>query len=437
MSWAESWARSSPRNRIVLATADADLVRRLQDATDGSCLSLPLGPLPESPAALFRHLGAAPRPELVVFDSGADPGRALALAASFDVQCPGISVIVVSTTTQEIGTEAMHAGVRAILDPKSDDSTIRLVLDRAYETHRTRSQDQDVQAAAGPTSAGRIITVSSAKGGVGRTTVATNLAVGLARTGRGSTVLVDLDLQFGDVASALGLEPRYGVPDAVRGLATRDTMVLKTFLTQHETGLSVLCAPTTPGGADLVSPDAVAPLLEMLGSEFSYVVVDTGVGLSEHVLAALDETTDLVLVTGMDVPGARGLRKELDALALLAVAPSRQVVLNFVDERGGLTVADVESTLGVRADVLLPRSPAVVAAVNQGIPLLQAVARREPVTKKLVQMVARLTPEQRPPALPAAGGRRPREAAAPVGSGRRRAERAMPGWGLARRSAER
>jgi len=437
VSWADSWARSSPRNRIVLATADADLVRRLQEATDGSCLSLPLGPLPEDPAALFSHLGAAPRPELVVFDSGADPGPALALAALFDVQCPGISVIVVSGTGRDIGTEAMHAGVRAILDPESDDSTVRLVLDRAYETHRTRSADQEVQVAAGPAPAGRVITVSSAKGGVGRTTVATNLAVGLARTGRNSTVLVDLDLQFGDVASALGLEPTYGVPDAVRGLATRDTMVLKTFLTLHETGLSVLCAPTTPGGADLVSADAVGRVLQMLSSEFAYVVVDTGVGLSEHVLAALDETTDLVLVTGMDVPGARGLRKELDALEQLSiVTESRQVVLNLVDERGGLTVDDVQATLGVRADVLLPRSPAVLAAVNEGIPLLQAPGKREPVTKQLIQMVTHFAPENPAPAAVPAGQRRP-DPATPVESAGRRGQPAAPGWGRPRRSAAR
>jgi pilus assembly protein CpaE len=425
-SWAESWARSSPRNRIVLATSSPDLERRLQEATDGACLNLPLGPLPPNPAALFSHLGDAPRPELVVLDAGADPAPALTLAALFDVQCPGITVIVVSPEAQEIGTEAMHAGVRAILDPGADEATIRSVLDRAYESTRSRARDQDLLAAAvGPAPVGRVITVASAKGGVGRTTVATNLAVGLARTGRGSTVLVDLDLQFGDVATALGLEPEYTLPDAVRGLATRDTMVLKTFLTLHETGLYVICGPATPAEGDTVTADAVSRLLAMLTSEFAHVVVDTGVGLSEHVLAALDESSDVVLVTGMDVPGVRDLRKALDALDRLSLlSEARHVVLNGVDERAGLTVGDVEATLGVRADVLLPRSAAALAAVNEGVPLLQRPARREPVTRQLQQLQARLVPQTAAlsgvPA-PLDGSRRSAAPASRWSRGRRRA----------------
>ena len=394
-SWADSWARSSPRNRIVLATASTDLERRLVTATDGACLALPYGPLPANPAALFSHLGAAPRPELVVLDAGADPAPALALASLFDVQCPGITVIVVSPAAQEIGTDAMHAGVRAILDPQADEATIRSVLDRAYESTRTRARDQDLlAAAAGPAQPGRVITVSSAKGGVGRTTVATNLAVGLARTGRSSTVLVDLDLQFGDVASALSLDPEYTLPDAVRGLATRDTMVLKTFLTLHQTGLYVICGPKTPAEGDTVGAEAVSRLLEMLKSEFSYVVVDTGVGLSEHVLAALDESSDVVLVSGMDVPAVRDLRKELDALTRLGlVKEGRHIVLNCVDERAGLSVGDVEATLGVKADFLLPRTAAALTSINEGVPLLQRPARREPVTKQLQKLQAKLVPD--------------------------------------------
>ncbi len=437
-SWAESWARSSPRNRIVLATASTDLERRLQEATDGACLSLPLGPLPPTPAAVFSHLGAAPRPELIVLDAGAEPAPALALASLFDVQCPGITVIVVSPAAQDIGTDAMHAGVRAILDPEADEATIRSVLDRAYDNTRNRARDQDLLTAAGPAQPGRVITVSSAKGGVGRTTVATNLAVGLARTGPGSTVLVDLDLQFGDVACALGLEPEYALPDAVQGLATRDTMVLKTFLTLHPTGLYVICGPKTPGEADGVSAEAVSRLLEMLRSEFQYVVVDTGVGMSEHVLAALDESSDVVLVSAMDVPGVRDLRKELDALTRLGlVKDGRHVVLNLVDERAGLLVSDVEATLGVAADILLPRSLAALTSVNEGVPLLQNPTRREPVTRELLKLQAKLTSH-----ASAVVGLSDLAASGTAGSGgggsrRAAATRPSPRWGRSRRTASR
>ena len=108
------------------------------------------------------------------------------------------------------------------------------MLDRAVEAAQTRAvEPEPVEAVPEPTAAatGRVISVVSAKGGVGKTTVATNLAVGLAGTGHHSTVLVDLDLQFGDVASALNLDPEHSLPDTLHGPASRDTMVLKTFLT--------------------------------------------------------------------------------------------------------------------------------------------------------------------------------------------------------------
>ena len=217
-----------------------------------------------------------------------------------------------------------------------------------------------------------MISVVSPKGGVGKTTVATNVAIGLAQRVPNSTVLVDLDVQFGDVGSALDLDPEHFLADAVQATAKRDSMVLKTFLTQHESGLYVLCAPSLPAEADTISPDDVTHLLRMLAAEFRYVVLDTAPGLSDTTLAALDETTDLVMLTSMDVPGVRGMRKELDALAQIGQRfESRQIVLNLVDARGLLSVADVEDTIGTGVDLLLPRSKAVLTSVNQGVPLLQ------------------------------------------------------------------
>ena len=117
--------------------------------------------------------------------------------------------------------------------------------------------------------------------------------------------------------------------------------------------------------------------------------MDTGPGLSEHVLAAMDDSSDLVLVTRMDVPGVRGLRKELDALTELGMlSDSRCVVLNFTDTRAGLSVADAQATIGSAIDVSLPRSKTILRSVNQGIPLLQS-GGRDPMAKALRRLVDR------------------------------------------------
>ena len=380
---------------IVLATASADLELRVQRATDGACVTLPLGPLPHSSTALLTELDVDVPPGVIVLDSGEDPQPALELAVDFSQQFPGISVILVSERGPEIGLEAMRAGIRDILDPASAVSDIRQMLDRAGAAAQARAvqpERVDGATAPSPAAAGRVISVVSPKGGVGKTTVATNLAVGLALTGRHSTVLVDLDLQFGDVASALNLDPEHSLPDTVYGPASRDTMVLKTFLTLHETGLYVICGPESPAAADSITTHQVSHLLQMLASEFQYVVVDTGPGLSEHVLAAMDDSSDLVLVTRMDVPGVRGLRKELDALTELGmVSDSRCVVLNFTDSRAGLSVADAEATIGSAIDISLPRSKAILRSVNQGVPLLQS-GGRDPMAKALRRLVDRFAP---------------------------------------------
>ncbi|MBK5250545.1 MAG: AAA family ATPase [Actinomycetales bacterium] len=400
--------------RIVLTTASAELVERMHHATGGAFLALPEGPLPADPAHLFAQLDNAPAPDVVVIDSGSATEQALDLAARFDQQCPSIAVILVSDLGPEIGLSAMRAGVRDILHPAAEISDIRMVLDRASEVAQARGLAPALAGGApgsAPVRTGRVISVVSPKGGVGKTTVSTNLAVGLALAAPHSTVLVDLDVQFGDVASALNLQPEHSLTDMVNGPASRDTMMLKTFLTLHETGLYVICGPPSPAGADTISGAQVSQLLEMLAWEFRYVVVDTAPGLSEHTLAAMDQTSDLVLLTSMDVPGVRGLRKELDTLTELDMfTDSRHVVLNFTDTRGGLSLADVEATIGTGVDLMLPRSKAVPGSVNQGIPLLQSGVR-DPMTKQLRRLVDRFAPGP-------AATRRPRR-----GEGRHRGRR--------------
>ncbi|MFL6064277.1 MAG: CpaE family protein [Friedmanniella sp.] len=384
-------------SRILVCTSSAGLLQHLGGAlteTEGRTYQLvPASAVPPvtDPAALWGSDPAGP-PSVVVLDCAAGGAAAsLELTAALDEQCPTLSVVLVTDAGSEVALAAIRAGATDILHPEADRSEVVHVIRRATELADVRA----VQQLGGPppeqlASSGRVISVVSPKGGVGKTTVATNLAVGLARMAPQATVLVDLDIQFGDVASGLNLDPEYFLPSAVTGAASRDTMVLKTFLTLHETGLYVLAAPESPIEADGISADAVRRLLRTLATEFRYVVVDTAPGLSEHTLAVMDETTDVVLLTSMDVPGLRGLRKELETLrALDLLGQRRQVVLNFSDPATGLSLADIEATVGTSIDVMLPRSKAAPASVNLGVPLLQS-GTRDPMTKQLRTLVDRV-----------------------------------------------
>lgn len=324
----------------------------------------------------------------------------VALAAALEASDPAIVVVLAAAPSPEVTLNALRSGIRDIIDPAVDAADLSLALQRAAHTAANRRQPAMDGTAAQTRSGGRIISVMSPKGGVGKTTVSTNLAVGLARSVPKGAVIVDLDLQFGDVASGLGLEPAHTITDAVHGSAAADTMVLKAFLAPHPSGAYALCAPLVPAEADLIKPSDVVTLVRQLSLEFPYVILDTSPGLGEVALAVLELATDAVWVCGMDIPSIRGLNHGLEVLRQLDLMPaSNAVVLNFADKRTGLTVRDVETTIGLPVEIVLPHSRAVPFSTNAGVTMIQT-SRRGPVTKGLAALLNKIET-----GTPAAGAR--------------------------------
>ncbi len=384
-------------SRFILITADSAFEQKVRLATAGG---LPGDILPVKPELLSEpedllDLLAVQQPEVLVFGPGIAADAALRLATIVDVRFPTISMVLVASEDPGLPLAAMRAGIRDVIEPTADIPGVRLFLERACQAFASRHRTDYVPTTATKEEQGLVVGVFSPKGGVGKTTIATNLAVGLGKLAPMGVVLVDLDLQFGDVASNLYLNPEYSVRDAVSGPASSDTMVLKAFLTPHPSGIYALCAPRNPADADGISADHLGTLIRQLSAEFPYVVLDTGPGLTEHSLAALEQCTDAVWVTGMDVPSVRGLRSGLDVLGKLDLFPeTRHVVLNFADSKTGLSVQDIEATLGAPVDVSIPRSRALSLATNRGVPLLQEEVR-DPATKNLRGLVQRFDPEWR------------------------------------------
>ncbi|MFJ4026296.1 CpaE family protein [Paenarthrobacter sp. NPDC089989] len=349
-------------------------------------LSGPAGHL--SPAeVLNRNLGGPI--DVMIFGPDVSIEDWFALASAIDAEHPEIVLLLAAAPSSELTLAAVRSGIRDIIDPDADAHDLTQALERAATTAAGRRQ-ASVADAQDEQPRGRVVSVMSPKGGVGKTTVSTNLAVGLARTVPMGAVIVDLDLQFGDVGSGLGLEPAHTITDAVRGSAASDSMVLKAFLAPHPSGAYALCAPLRPAEADLIQPAHVAALVHQLSLEFPFVVLDTSPGLGDVVLAVLELATDAVWVCGMDIPSIRGLNQGLEVLRQLdLMPPSSTVVLNFADKRSGLTVKDVEATVGLPVEVVLPHSRAVPFSTNAGVPMLQS-SRRDPVAKGLGALVAKI-----------------------------------------------
>jgi pilus assembly protein CpaE len=371
----------------------ADLVARFAQACGGDVVALGVEAL-DADGGLFARVAEAGSPGVTVLGPDVPEERALALATRADVvAAPTCIVMATASTDPDLWMRAMHAGVRDLLTADAHQDHVDGVVARGAEWAEARREARrEVTGDHGH----HLVVVGSAKGGVGKTTVSTNLAVGLARSGVGSTVLVDLDVQFGDVASALALAPEYTLPDTVHGAASTDPLVLKSFLSRHESGLYVVAGSESPAAGDAVTAQQVARLLDTLRQEFRFVVVDTAPGLSDHTLTALERATDLVLMSSMDVPGVRGMRKELDVLTELHLVPrGRHLLLNGADSAGGLNLADIESTLGAPLDLVLPRNSAVQLSTNTGVPLL-AGPGKDPVARGLQTLVARFLPVAEP-----------------------------------------
>ncbi len=378
---------------VLTVGVGADLVQRFAEATGGDLLNLGVEAL-DADGGLLARIAEAGTPHVVVLGPAVPLERAFVLAGQVDVAAPATSVVVVAPADPDLWMSAMRAGVRDVLAADAGPAEVEAVLGRAAGLARARWEAS--QAAVGSRPDHRVIVVASPKGGVGKTTVSTNLAVGLARSGAGSTVIVDLDVQFGDVASALALAPEYSLPDTVHGAASNDPLVLKTFLTRHPSGLHVVAGSESPAAGDAVTAEQVGRLIDTLSREFRYVVVDTAPGLSDHTLMALEKATDLVLMSSMDVPGVRGLRKELDVLGELGLVPAgRHLVLNMADPAGALSMADVEATVGTPLDVVLPRTAAVTLSTNTGSPLLET-GSRDAVARGLQTLLGRLLPDAAP-----------------------------------------
>jgi pilus assembly protein CpaE len=371
-------------SRVVLVGADPVLEHQARILLGDEAVSL----VPAASDVLqTRMIWLDRRPELLILGPMMPPPFALSLARSLR-DLADVRALV--TDDRDIRAAANVAGISEFLstDPELEELDALFALARE-RVARVRGI-ADVSRPGTAPAPGRILVVASPKGGVGKTTVAANLAVGLAEDDPTQVVIVDLDLQFGDVASTLGIPARHSTVDALGKAAARDDFVLSTFLHEHPDGFFVLPAPESPSAADRVDPKRVGHLLRQLSARFRYVVVDTTPGLGDVALAAIEQASALVVIAGPDLSSVRGVRKSLETLRELQLLPiACPIVLNGVEGKIGMTPLDAEKIIGAPVDVIVPRRTAVALGGNVGIPVLLS-APRDPAARAFHTLVGLL-----------------------------------------------
>jgi pilus assembly protein CpaE len=222
-----------------------------------------------------------------------------------------------------------------------------------------------------------MVCVLGPKGGTGKTLVSTNLGVALALSGS-RPVVVDLDLQFGDIGLALGLRPDKTIYDLARSGGSLDEEKLEAYLVRHPSGLRVLLAPTRPDQASAVTVDFLRDVFTTLRSMSDYVVVDTPPGFTPEVIAAIDASSNVCIVGMLDSLSLKNTKLGLETLELMGYNPDQiSLVLNRADTRVGITHEDVDAIIGRTPDVLVPSDRQIPISINDGVPIVMRDERSE------------------------------------------------------------
>jgi pilus assembly protein CpaE len=298
-------------------------------------------------------------------------------------------VVVASAGGGSLLEDALEADVSdVLLLPQLVDNVVFTIRKAA---HARRS----VPAAVAKAHSGRVVTVFSPKGGTGKTVTSSNLAAALARRGK-RTLLLDLDLQFGDAAIVMGVEPDKTIYDLVVAPGELDFEKLAGYTTKHPCGLDVLPAPLRPEDAELVTESKITRLLEVARECYDAIVVDTSPFFHGPMLATLDRTDELLVLCGLDVPTLKNVRLAMQTLELLSFPLTRvRFVLNRANTKVGLSKREVETALKVSIGVELPSDRAVPVSVNQGSPVVLANASCD-FAKSIVKLAKTVVPDEKP-----------------------------------------
>lgn len=319
------------------------------------------GAFGEEQVKRLRELG----PELLVLDLEDDPDLGVRFAQFVANGNPSQRMIAVGPSlSHELLLAAMRAGVADYLLKPVPSGALREALVRM-----TQAMGPGVSKVKRP---GHIYTFFSPKGGSGVTSIATNVAVVLHRLTSKRTLLVDLDLELGEVALHLGVQPRFNLVDMVQNFHRMDADLLASYIEQHESGVHILSAPFHPERAEAPSGEDIRRILSFLRQHYEFIVVDTPRAFSPSTLAAFDQAELVFLVTNVDLPSLRNIQRGLPMLKRVLPRGSEQIrlIVNRFRADEEVSLADVERTLGLPAFGTIGNDyEAVIGAINSGKPI--------------------------------------------------------------------
>ena len=330
------------------------------------------------------HLAGVLQPDIVLLHVEEPLALALRTLEVLQEAAPRATPIVISRRTDgETARKAMLSGARGYVVSPPTAEQLQAVLTEARRRHERLMPSADDPGSAQPPAVlacGTVVTVFGPKGGVGKTTLSSNLAIAIRQRTQARVALVDVDADFGDVAVLMGMEPERTVRDVLRAYQEGGGVppALAQFVTRHPTGVDVLAARHAEEVGQPVDPQLIGQLLQQLARSYDFVVVDTPGAFVPQVAAALDESTTVLLVTSTDMSSIKDARLALATLKSSGFDEDRlKLVVNHATNANSVTEADVERTVGCPVFWTLPHDRAVPQSTQLGQPIVLSQPRSQ------------------------------------------------------------
>lgn len=308
-------------------------------------------------------------PDIVIMTIGAGDLDVLNIAERVILHRPRTFVILLADHMDaDLLQKAISIGAHNVTEFPDSPKNFAEYIKSVYNTETTRinslTDKQNISWMS------RVITVFGSKGGLGKTTIATNLAVKLAES-RKKVALIDLDLQFGDIHIFMDIEPKETISELVQEVYIPNIDSVRSYMVVHPSGVHVLCAPKSPEYAEVVSPEKIQSLLSLLRSYYDFVIVDTPPTFNEVTITAIESASTILFVTGLDISILKNSKLSLSLLESLQQKDKVKVLINRAVEINSITLDDVQRIIGCPIWAKLPSDYNVaVTALNRGVPFV-------------------------------------------------------------------
>lgn len=300
-----------------------------------------------------------------------------------------LTAVVLVLPKEEIDFKnAMFCGAVDVIDIDSEDAhefvnaiaKSEMILSMKYEKSLNLEEIQKE---------GKVITVCSTKGGVGKTTISANISAAFAVKNL-KVAVIDLDLQFGDISLLLDKQPERTIYEWVKESYESGDKSFDNYMIHHKTGIDILAAPPLPEFSELITGEQVTYLIEEMRKKYDVIVIDTPPAFVETSLVALEHSDIILLISSLDLPSIKNGKLAIDTLKVLGLKDKIQIILNRDDAKADLKADLVEGALGMSIKSRIPSDyRVVISSINKGIPFVLA-APKTPVSKSIINLVSSL-----------------------------------------------